>query len=673
MDYHVSPAGSDDNPGSAQRPFLTLERARDALRGGPASHDSQNVYLAGGTYHLRSPVVFGPEDGNTCYAAATGQRPVLSGLAPLADWLPMDDTGLAVAPQARGKLFVAEITPGLRPGGLLVHGQPCPRAAFPATDDWATWPLAQKIAENRLKLPPELCLAHTNLADIELNILPTPWTKWRNNLFRVVAMDDDVACLDGGLSVNKLVPATDESPARIENCLEALSTPGQWCADSRAGRLYYWPPEGGSPTHAAIPVAQSLVRVVGGDEPVRGLSFRGLGFVGTAGPDAAALAADGAHELVVEDCEFAGIAGQAVYIGGASRHCAVRDCRVDHCGDAGVVIAGAACPVLRVENEGHTVERCEISRVGERAWNAPAIAIRSASHNTIRHNYIHDTPYAGITNGGARMIFVLTETTSAAGTTLGREDIPGIETMNIVDYKRYVSGYNMIQGNILRGTMQQLDDGGAIYSHASHHNIVRGNVTLDTPRNHAYTLYFDDDETDSLMEHNLVLEHARLGPHGTSIHIHDNARNTVRRNVVLGTRRPFSFGASYGGHQVCGNVFVLRAAPDPHDPNLAPALPAHGKGRYKEIDWDAGPNVFDGNLYWSDDDGATARQMLATHQALGVDEHSQVLEPGIVASLFEGSAMMTVATDSPAQRLGVIPIDLAGNPWRDVLEANSAE
>ncbi|MDH7504119.1 MAG: hypothetical protein QHJ82_15585, partial [Verrucomicrobiota bacterium] len=31
-DFHVSPAGSDSNPGTASSPFATLERARDAVR-----------------------------------------------------------------------------------------------------------------------------------------------------------------------------------------------------------------------------------------------------------------------------------------------------------------------------------------------------------------------------------------------------------------------------------------------------------------------------------------------------------------------------------------------------------------------------------------------------------------------------------------------------------------
>lgn len=34
-EFHVSPHGKDDNPGSREKPFATLERAPDAVRQSP--------------------------------------------------------------------------------------------------------------------------------------------------------------------------------------------------------------------------------------------------------------------------------------------------------------------------------------------------------------------------------------------------------------------------------------------------------------------------------------------------------------------------------------------------------------------------------------------------------------------------------------------------------------
>src|SRR5262245_53247386 len=89
LTFHVAPNGSDTNPGTRERPFASPERARDAVRavkqkqGGKPTRPV-TVLFAGGTYRLAAPLVLGPEDSGTLdcpvtYAAAPGERPVLSG------------------------------------------------------------------------------------------------------------------------------------------------------------------------------------------------------------------------------------------------------------------------------------------------------------------------------------------------------------------------------------------------------------------------------------------------------------------------------------------------------------------------------------------------------------------------------------------------------------------
>src|SRR5437868_14834487 len=83
-DFVVATTGSDDNPGTAAKPFATLARARDAVRklnsGGPAKA-TVTVLVRGGTYVLKETLVFGPEDSGTperrvVYAASPGEKPV---------------------------------------------------------------------------------------------------------------------------------------------------------------------------------------------------------------------------------------------------------------------------------------------------------------------------------------------------------------------------------------------------------------------------------------------------------------------------------------------------------------------------------------------------------------------------------------------------------------------
>ena len=73
-DFFVAPTGNDANPGTADRPFATLERARDAVRQLKQAgllKEPVNIKLQGGTYRLAREVVFGPEDSGTAACPIT--------------------------------------------------------------------------------------------------------------------------------------------------------------------------------------------------------------------------------------------------------------------------------------------------------------------------------------------------------------------------------------------------------------------------------------------------------------------------------------------------------------------------------------------------------------------------------------------------------------------------
>jgi parallel beta-helix repeat protein len=87
---HVATIGNDANPGTAERPFRTLERARNAIRGLPRTQPI-TVLIHGGTYYLERPLHLEPRDSGTpaapiTYRAAPGETVVLSGGRPVTDW-----------------------------------------------------------------------------------------------------------------------------------------------------------------------------------------------------------------------------------------------------------------------------------------------------------------------------------------------------------------------------------------------------------------------------------------------------------------------------------------------------------------------------------------------------------------------------------------------------------
>ena len=71
-DFDVATGGSDDNPGTKEKPFATLSKARDAVRELKGTTQGPVwVLVRGGTYYLGEPLVFGPEDSGTAEGPVT--------------------------------------------------------------------------------------------------------------------------------------------------------------------------------------------------------------------------------------------------------------------------------------------------------------------------------------------------------------------------------------------------------------------------------------------------------------------------------------------------------------------------------------------------------------------------------------------------------------------------
>lgn len=86
--------GSDANPGSKDKPFLSVERARDEIRKAKVAGPLDGpviVHLSGGVYRLTKTLEWLPEDSGTerapiTYAADAGQHPVISGGRTITGW-----------------------------------------------------------------------------------------------------------------------------------------------------------------------------------------------------------------------------------------------------------------------------------------------------------------------------------------------------------------------------------------------------------------------------------------------------------------------------------------------------------------------------------------------------------------------------------------------------------
>ncbi len=92
-DFYVAANGSDENPGTIDKPFKTIDKARIAVREIIADGLKKDVtvLLRGGTYQITEPIVFGQKDSGTLehsitYANYPGEEPVISGGKKITGW-----------------------------------------------------------------------------------------------------------------------------------------------------------------------------------------------------------------------------------------------------------------------------------------------------------------------------------------------------------------------------------------------------------------------------------------------------------------------------------------------------------------------------------------------------------------------------------------------------------
>lgn len=126
---YVSTEGNDQNPGTINAPFQTLEKARDAVRLLRRSSPDQavTVYIHNGVYPIENGLKFSPEDsGNekapVIYQAMEGETPVFRGSKPLKNWeLLKDETKLNLLnASVRKKVYVSD----LKLAGISDFGDP---------------------------------------------------------------------------------------------------------------------------------------------------------------------------------------------------------------------------------------------------------------------------------------------------------------------------------------------------------------------------------------------------------------------------------------------------------------------------------------------------------------------------------------------------------------------
>jgi hypothetical protein len=273
----VSPSGSDTAAGTVDRPFRTLERAQQAVRGANVDHDV-TVQLADGVYRLTHPLLFSALDGgrgghHVSWVAAAGASPLISGGIPVTGWAVFDK---------ERQIYVADVPVGADSRQLWVNDTlvsrasvEIPRSAVEFTREGIV--LKDAGYDYFAKLPEQGRLEVESTGFFTDRFSPVDRVSGRTVVMKQPAWDNNIWGYDSMSS-----PYHPElSHLFLANSLGLLSQPGQWYIDPTKGKLYLRPPVGVEVGQMRVELPRMTVLMAIGnslDQPVQDLTFRGIRF-----------------------------------------------------------------------------------------------------------------------------------------------------------------------------------------------------------------------------------------------------------------------------------------------------------------------------------------------------------------------------------------------------------
>ena len=708
-EFYVAPNGSDANPGTKQKPFVSLAHARDAVRKFKTANPKEDVtvLLRGGVYPLQETVVFtladsGGPDQRITYAAYPGEKPIICSDVSITGWKKLETYPNQMPQAARGKVWVADVSclremkqQQERSPSVATQMDQCQlfytlyngdrRLQRARGDGFSLLERPSEfVADSRSFAFPKGALRDwPDLVSAELLVIPHYY--WISNILPIEQVSE--ASGTGRTAVpctyllNPPRKMSYRTTAWVENVLALLDEPGEWVLNSKNDKLYLWPLNGEPDKQITAPVLTELIRVEGKtdyevatDTPVKNIVFRGLTFShgdrfpwhGKTGwglqhdwerfdSPSAMLRFRGAENCGVEDCRFVNAGSSGLRFDLHAQNNKVVGNIFEHLGGVGILLAGYGPGTKNVSLK-NEVSNNLVHNIGELYWGSPAIFIWQSGENRIANNHLFNLPYAGICVTGR--IRWDPAGKSECSKTVRWEEVGGIKMAR--SYQDRASSWyqrekylharnNVVNRNDIHDVTQVTGDGNCIYvSGAGTGNVVQENYCHDCfgPRLHS-VIRCDDDQNGTTVKRNII--HRIYNGRGEGLT--SKGKNDFIENIIADLRN--STVDRHRGYIVFPNASVA------------------GSLIKRNILYSDKTNTFtfgqtmnpgptpvtqllateaDRNLYYSTKEADWGARHLSVVQAEGIEKHSVSADP-MFTDIEKGD--FSFKPGSPALKLGI--------------------
>ncbi|TDB82557.1 right-handed parallel beta-helix repeat-containing protein [Micromonospora sp. KC721] len=538
---YASPSGTGTVCSSAQPCSLTAAQA--AVRSlNDAMSDDIVVQLADGVYRLSAPLRLTADDsgsnGHTIvWRAAPSARPVISGARAVTGWSLAD---------AGRNIWRANVGTGIDARQLYVDGAVATRARVQVNRaDFTASTVGMRFSNGALSYLNNL--ANQNRVEMEsVNSFTDRYSPVQSISGNLITMQQP-AWNNNNFGYDTFTSPHRAGPLYLTNAYEFLDVPGEWYLNPGTGVLFYIPLAGQnmSTVSVELPTQQSLVSIGGTyDAPAHHITFSGITFTGTSwlGPSSnqgyvdqqtgaylagnwswpsfsschngcpqfeaarphwfqmpAAVQISAANSITLTDSRFVNLGQTAIGVGNdanahasgvglGARNITITRSEIARSSAGGILVGGVRADAhhpsdQRMVNRDITISNNRIHDLGADYRGIVSVLTTYVTNATVSHNEVYNMPYSGMSIGYG----------------WGSNDAGGSNhyaNRGLYNYQpRYTTpttaANNRLIGNYIHDVMQQMNDGGCIYTLGWNPDaLISGNHCLRT--NGYFGVYFDE-------------------------------------------------------------------------------------------------------------------------------------------------------------------------------------